>query len=412
MIDKQTEERIKQAVRIEEVVSDFIQLHPSGRKNLLALCPFHTENTPSFFVTPEAGFYHCFGCGAGGDAIDFLRRHKGMDYPTALRWLAKKYGIEVKEEDEAGESSSPTLTPQERMLLVAARYYAEVLPMGAQAMPYLDKRGITRESIIRYGLGLSPNDSRLIHRLHNEGFTDEEIRAAGLGAPNVNGILYPTFRYRIIFPFLRGKKVIGFAARMPHEVNHGGEPKYINSQQSDIFVKGNELWGLPQALPEIRRNGTVTLVEGYMDVIQLDQKGVKNAVASCGTALTEAQARTLAQVAKRVDVAYDGDKAGKEAALRAIDMLLPLGVTVRVIPWPKDEDPDSFAFKHSAGELEEHIDSKRMDWMDFAWQALVTRTTSMEARIEAVQRLQRSIDLMPNDLTRTLYSTTLRNRVS
>ncbi len=334
---------LREKVDIVDVVSEYVRLKRVGR-SLVGLCPFHSERTPSFHVTPEKGFYHCFGCGVGGTAITFVMEIEQLSFMQAIERLAEKSGLPIpKVEGEPLESEDRRRrTELFEVNALTTKFYNHILmnhPVGAQGLSYLLERGLTKKTIVQFQLGHAPGNGReLVRFLRKRGFSVDVLVEAGLGLINSDGELFDRFRNRVMFPIgdLQGRTV-GFGAR----TLVGEEPKYVNTQETPIFRKGNVLYGYPHARQGIRKSGKVLLLEGYMDVIALHQHGIPHAVASLGTALTQEQAAILRRVvADEVMLLYDGDMAGQKAALKSIEILRDMGVPIRVAQLPKDLDPD------------------------------------------------------------------------
>ncbi|NLV91924.1 MAG: DNA primase [Firmicutes bacterium] len=337
-------EAVREKIDIVDVIGDYVELTQAGR-NYKGLCPFHTENTPSFNVNPEGQFYHCFGCQAGGDVFQFVMAMEGLDFPEAVRRLGQRVGIEV---------GLRPLTPEERERArqrrrlgqihdIARRFFAEALfiPEAAVARAYLRERGINRPMIDLFGLGYSlPGWETLYKVLLEQGFTHEECIASGLVINSSKGSgAYDRFRGRLMFTICDEQgRPLGFGGRVLDD----SQPKYLNSPETPLFQKSTILYGLHLAKEEIRRTGKVIVVEGYTDVIGLYQHGITNVVASLGTAFTEEQARLLQKHCSEVIVAFDGDAAGRAATWRGMDLLAQIGLSVRVVSIPGGEDPDSF----------------------------------------------------------------------
>ena len=329
MIDRLTVEKIKEAANIVDVVSEFVSLKKSG-SNYKGLCPFHNERTPSFFVSPSRGTCHCFGCGKGGNAITFLMELRQMTYPEALRWLADKYHIEIKEK-ELTEEERRQQSERESMLIVmewAAKYFEKTLHSTddgrAFGLSYLHSRGFRDDTIERFRLGYDLQDRFMLAATAlKEGYKDEFIIKDGICYKNEHGELIDRFAGRVIFPWLSvSGKVIGFSGRVLDSRTKGVMQKYVNSPDSELFHKGHELYGIYQAKQAIAKNDRVYLVEGQADVISMYQCGIENVVAGSGTALTPQQIHLLHRFTSNITLVYDDDEAGHHAALRGTDMLL------------------------------------------------------------------------------------------
>lgn len=346
MIDKETVDRIFASANIVEVISDFVQLKKKG-VNYQACCPFHNEKTPSFVVSPSKGLFKCFGCGKGGNAVTFVMEHENMTYPEALKYVAKKYGIEVAERELTPEEERRN-DDRESMMVVssyAAEYFAKTLhetPEGQNiGIAYFRERGFSDATILAFGLGYCPGGGDTFTRQAlKEGYKEEFLAATGLTIKREDGTYYDRFSTRVIFPIhgISGR-VIAFGGRTMRTDKKVA--KYLNSPESEIYHKSDVLYGLYQAKRAITQEDCCILVEGYTDVISMHQSGIENVVASSGTSLTEGQIRLISRFTKNVTVIYDGDSAGIKASLRGIDMILREGLNVRVVLLPDGDDPDS-----------------------------------------------------------------------
>lgn len=329
---------------IEQIISPYVNLKRRGR-NLVGICPFHSEKTPSFTVYPESQSYFCFGCSAGGDAITFIRNIENLEYVEAVKFLAERVGMTVPDTTEDDTASKMKV----RILEInreTARFYHSCLkaPMGQQALKYLTDRGLSIKTIVHFGLGYAPNDWRqTLNHLKSKGFTEKEILASGLVLQGRNGGLYDQFRDRVMFPIIdiRGN-VIAFGARLLN----GTGPKYINSSDTPVYKKSRNLFALNFA--KNVKSDTMILAEGYMDVIALHQAGFENAVATLGTALTSEQSRMISNYAQKVVISYDSDEAGQKAAKRALQLFDQTGVSVRILNIKDAKDPDEFIKKFGA----------------------------------------------------------------
>ena len=373
MIPQETVQKILDTAQIEEVVGDFVSLRKRGAE-WWGCCPFHNEKTPSFHVVPAKGIYYCFGCHKGGSAVGFVMEHEHMSYPDALRYLAKKYNIEVVEEEESAEDIAARQR-NESLILVseyAGNFFREQLKSGegkAVGLNYFHTRGLEDATIEKYGLGWAPSDRHSFTDAAKEkGFKDEYLLETGLctqydGSEN----LHDRFVERVIFPIHSvSGRVIAFGARTLKS-KEDGKPyaKYVNSKESSIYVKNQSLYGIWFAKTEMAKKDKCYLVEGYLDVLSMHQLGITNVVASSGTALTEGQIRLIGRFTRNVTIMYDGDPAGVKAALRGIDMFLRQGMDVKVVLLPDGDDPDSYSRKHTLEEVEDFLSGAEQDFVDF-----------------------------------------------
>ena len=373
MIPQETVQKILDTAQIEEVVGDFVSLRKRGAE-WWGCCPFHNEKTPSFHVVPVKGIYYCFGCHKGGSAVGFVMEHEHMSYPDALRYLAKKYNIEVVEEEESAEDIAARQR-NESLILVseyAGNFFREQLKSGegkAVGLNYFHTRGLEDATIEKYGLGWAPSDRHSFTDAAKEkGFKDEYLLETGLCAQyDGSENLHDRFVERVIFPIHSvSGRVIAFGARTLKS-KEDGKPyaKYVNSKESSIYVKNQSLYGIWFAKTEMAKKDKCYLVEGYLDVLSMHQLGITNVVASSGTALTEGQIRLIGRFTRNVTIMYDGDPAGVKAALRGIDMFLRQGMDVKVVLLPDGDDPDSYSRKHTLGEVEDFLSGAEKDFVDF-----------------------------------------------
>ena len=409
MIDHATVERILDTARIEEVVSDFVSLKRRGA-NYIACCPFHHEKTPSFSVSPSKGIYKCFGCGKAGSVVSFVMEHEQMSYAEALKYLGKKYGIEVKEKEESQEDVQQRLH-HESLLIVndfAQKFYTEQLLHSdegvAIGLSYFKERGFTDETINKFLLGYAPNKRReLTHNAQRKGYKKEHLVEVGLTIERENGELLDRFYERVMFPIRSiSGKVIAFGGR---KLRGDKEiAKYINSPESEVYVKNKVLYGIYEAKQAIAREQKCYLVEGYTDVISFHQAGVENVVASSGTSLTTGQIQLIKRFTNNVTVLYDGDWAGIKASLRGIDMLLEEGLEIKVALFPDGEDPDSFARKHTKEELQEFLSNSEEDFISFK-QRLLAQELSKDPlqRAKLIGEVVNSIAVIPDAIVRAVY---------
>ncbi|GBD06727.1 DNA primase [bacterium HR21] len=342
-------EQIRQRIDLVELVGEVVALKRVG-KNYAALCPFHSEDTPSFFVHPERGIFKCFGCGKGGNAITFVMEYYRMSFPEAVRFLAQRAGIPLPEEAERSpeHEAHQRVTALYQVLQVAAQFYQEALSRagGEVARKYLSGRGVRAETVKRFGIGYAPEGwDTLLEHLRQRGFHEALMEEAGLVSRSEHGKPYDRFRHRLMFPIYDPiGRVIGFGARRLREEE--AAPKYLNSPATPLYDKSRVLYGLYHARDALRAQGYAVLVEGYLDVITLHQAGIDTAVATAGTALTEEHLRVLRRYCQQVFVVYDADRAGQQATLRALELALRQGFEVKVVLLPEGEDPDSFVRAH------------------------------------------------------------------
>ena len=369
-------------VDIIDVVERYVPLKKAGA-NYQACCPFHSEKSPSFTVSPSKQFYHCFGCGAHGSAIGFLMEYSGLAYPDAIRDLAGRLGIPVPEERQshAGDGQKvEKFTSLTEVMARAAKFYREQLKQSPQAIDYLKQRGLTGEIAQRFGIGYAPEGWQGLKQVFPD-YDAAELAEAGLVIDNEAGRRYDRFRDRVMFPIIDGKgNVVGFGGR----VMGAGEPKYLNSPETPLFEKGRELYGLPQARPTIRARDTVIVVEGYMDVVALAQFGVGNAVATLGTATTPNHVHKLLRQAEKVVFCFDGDNAGRKAAWRALEASLEQmvdGKSAAFLFLPKEHDPDSYVREFGPEAFDEQA-AQAVPLTDFLLQELRSRVdlSSAEGR--------------------------------
>lgn len=408
MIDQATAQRIKDTADIVEVVSDYVHLIRRGH-NYMGLCPFHNERTPSFSVNRQRNFCYCFSCKKGGSPVNFIMEKEGLSYSEALMHLAKKYGIEVKERELTDEERERQ-TVREGMLVAnewAMKLMEKDLLDTAEGrdigLSYLTHRGVTDQAIKAFHLGYAlDNGSHLVGEAHKAGFDLNVLKTLGLIGTSQQGNDYDRFRGRVIFPILNNSgKVIAFGGRDLK----GGLAKYINSPESPLYKKSNELYGIFQARAAIVKESKCFLVEGYMDVIGMWQSGMKNVVASSGTALTDGQIAMIHRLTDNITLIYDGDAAGIKASLRGIDMLLSHKMNVKVLLLPDGDDPDSFARKHTPEEFRRYVDEHETDIIRFKIQVLLTPETARDPqkRISAVNSVVESIAHIPDPVARDVY---------
>ena len=418
MIDKATIGRIMDAANIVEVVSEFVTLRRSGA-NYKGLCPFHNEKTPSFIVTPSRNTCHCFGCGKGGNPVNFIMEHEQMTYPEALRWLANKYHIEIQERELSKEEREAE-NDRESMFIVnerAAKYFEDILHNNvdglAIGMQYLRSRGFRDDIIRKFRLGydLAQADA-LPNQLLKEGFKEKYLlqnpdTGVGVGLcykSERDGKLIDRFAGRVVFPwFSLSGKVVGFNARKLDSATKGVQQKYVNSPASAIYQKERELYGIHLAKKAMTQENNVFVVEGQTDVISMHQCGIENVVAGSGTAFSVHQTRTLRRFTSNITLIYDNDRAGKHAAMERIDMMLPEGINVRLLFLPEGEDPDSFARNHTAADFKKYIEENQKDCIQFKTDYLLQGVTDPVKRSEAINSIIRSLSLIPDNVVRATY---------
>ena len=410
MIDRDTIDKIMEATNIVDVVSEFVTLRKAGI-NYKGLCPFHDDKTPSFMVSPTKGICHCFACGKGGNAVNFLMEHEQISYPDALRWLAKKYNIEIQERELSAEEKQQA-TDRESMFIVnewAKNYFIDILkknPDGqAIGLQYFRSRGIRDDIIEKFKLGYAlPKRDALSKAAVAAGYKADYLVKTGLCYRKDNGELVDRYAGRVIFPwFSVSGKVNAFGGRLLDSRTKGVQQKYVNSPESDIFHKERELYGLYQAKREIAKQDHVYMVEGYTDVIAMHQCGICNVVANSGTALSVHQIKALRRFTPNITLLYDGDEAGIHAAMRGTDMLLGEGMNVKVLLLPDGDDPDSFARKHSAEEFRKYVEDYQTDFIRFKSDVMLRGVNDPIKRSEAITSIVRSISVIPNQITRDTY---------
>lgn len=409
MIDRETIQKIMDASNIVDVVSEFVTLRRAG-VNYRGLCPFHDEKTPSFYVSPARGICKCFSCGKGGNVVHFLMEHEQITYPEALRWLARKYHIEIREKEMTDEEREAENVRESMFVLNdwAAKYFQDVLhnsPDGvAIGMQYFRSRGFRDDTIHEFALGYCPRErNSLADAALAKGFKEEFILKTGLCYKRDDGRLVDRFSGRVIFPVHTvGGRVVAFGGRVLKTDKETA--KYVNSPESEIYNKRSELYGIFVAKREIQKEDRCFLVEGYTDVISMHQSGVKNVVASSGTSLTPGQIRMIRRFTNNITVLYDGDRAGIKASIRGIDMLLAEGMNVKVLLLPDGDDPDSFARKHNAKEYREYIDSHQTDFIRFKTRLFMEDSADDPvSRASLIDNMVTSIALIPDKILRSMY---------
>jgi len=408
MIDQPTIDRILDAAQIVDVVSEFVTLRKRG-VNFVGLCPFHDDKTPSFYVSPAKGLCKCFACGKGGNVVHFIMEHEQMSYPEALRWLAQKYHIEIKERELTSEEKEAQ-TVRESLFVVnefARDYFQNILYNHIDGksigMQYFRQRGIRDDIVKKFQLGYSTSaNDGLAKEATRKGYKKEFLVKTGLCYEKEDGSIRDRFWGRVIFPWFNiSGKILGFGGRVLDSRTKGVSQKYINSPESEIFSKRKELYGIYQAKSAIVKADCVYMVEGYTDVIAMHQCGLANVVANSGTALSEEQIRLLHRFTSNITLLYDGDEAGIKASIRGIDMLLSEGMNVKVVLLPDGDDPDSFSRKHNAAEFQQYINEKEENFIRFKTNLLLKDTQNDPIkRAGLIADMARSIGLIPNEIIR------------
>ena len=427
MIDNPTIARIMDSTKIEEVVSEFVTLKKRGI-NYIGLCPFHNDSHPSFSVSPTRGICHCFTCGKGGNAINFLMELEQMTYPDALRWLAKKYNIEIQEREMTSEEKQRE-SERESMFIVnewAAKYFQDILQNDvdgrAIGMQYFRSRGFRDDIIRKFQLGFAlPQRTALFDEAVKKGYNPKYLTATGLcfkvdkdEAGNRSGQdqYLDRFSGRAIFPWTSvSGKIVAFGGRVLDTRTKGVNQKYVNSPDSEIYHKERELYGLYQAKKAIAKEDCVYMVEGYTDVISMHQCGIENVVANSGTALSIHQIRLLHRFTSNIVLLYDGDAAGVHAALRGTDMLLEEEMNVKVLLLPDGNDPDSFARNHTAEDFRKYIEDHQVDFIQFKTDISLRGVTDPVKRSQAINSIVESISKIKNQITRAAYITDCAHRL-
>ncbi len=407
MIKPDTIQTIFETARIDEVVGDFVNLKRRG-VNLIGLCPFHNEKTPSFTVSPAKGIYKCFGCGKAGNAVGFVMEHEHYSYPEALKYLAKKYSIEIEEEQLTAEEQKQMDAHESMFTLNSfiSGYFQDYLFNNEEGksigLTYLKERGFLESTLKKFQLGYAPaRDFYSDHALRN-GYKKDILLKTGLSIDKGDHFV-DRFRGRVIFPIhnLTGK-IIGFGGRIL--TSEKTVAKYLNSPESDIYNKSKSLYGIFFARNEIVKKDNCYLVEGYTDVISLHQAGIENVVASSGTSLTADQVKIIKRYTPNITILYDGDSAGIKASFRGIDMILDQGMNVKIVLFPEGEDPDSFARAHTYSELESFVEKEAMDFISFKTRLLMGETQGDPvARASLIKEIVQTISHIPDAIIRTVY---------
>lgn len=411
MISPSTIERIRNAAHIEDIVSKYVTLRRAG-SSYRGLCPFHDDSTPSFYVSPSRGICKCFACGEGGDVVHFIMKIEQLNYYEALKFLAGKYGIEV-EEREMTDEERRTQSERESMFVVnewASNYFHDVLLNTDEGksigQAYFRSRGFRDDIIEKFRLGFSPTASDAMAKTAlKEGYKDEYLVKTGLVIKKDNGTYYDKYHGRVIFPWfgITGK-IVGFGGRVLDSRTKGVVQKYINSSESEIYHKAKELYGLYQAKKEISKLDNVFMVEGYTDVISMHQCGIENVVANSGTALSVDQANILRRFTNNITLLYDGDAAGQKAALRGTDILLSRGMRIKILLLPDNDDPDSFARKHTAAEFKEYVNTHQVDFITFKTNLLMAEAKNDPSKMsDLIRSIVESIAVVPEEIERSVY---------
>ncbi len=408
MIDAQTVQRIIESAQILDVVQDFMTLKRRGT-NYIGCCPFHNEKTPSMSVSPAKNIFKCFGCGAAGSPVSFVMRHENMTYPEALKYLAHKYNIHIKEKELTAEEKEEH-EERESMGIVnqfASEFFQKQLleteEGRAIALTYFEHRGFTKKTIEKFALGYSPqNRQALTNEAISKGYKIKFLEKTGLSIVKEDGYKFDRFCGRVIFPIhsIAGK-VVAFGGRIMQ--NDKKMAKYVNSPESEVYHKSNVLYGIYQAKNEIVKRDKCYLCEGYCDVISMHQSGVTNTVASSGTSLTPGQISVIKRFTSNLTVIYDGDWAGIKASLRGIDLILEQDINVKVVLLPEPEDPDSFARSHTPEELQAYIDSHEEDFIKFKTRILLKDAEDPLKKSEVINSIINSISKISNAVTRSVY---------
>ncbi len=410
MIDRQTVDKIKDTANIVDVVSEFVTLKKSGA-NYKGLCPFHNEKTPSFYVSPARGTCHCFGCGKGGNPVNFIMEHEQLTYVEALRWLAKKYHIEIRERELTNEEKEEQ-SKRESMFIVnewAEKYFEDLLhnhPDGnAIGMQYFRSRGFRDDIIKKFNLGYDlPDRFLLATAAKQKGYKEEFLVSTGLCYKTERNELIDRYAGRVVFPWTGvSGKVVGFTARVLDKRTKGVNQKYVNSPDSEVFHKDHELYGIWQAKRAIAKEDRVFMVEGQADVISMHQCGIENVVANSGTALSLHQIHMLHRFTGNITLIYDNDAAGIHAALRGTDMLLAEGMSLKVLLLPDGQDPDEFARSHTAEDFRKYIDDHQEDFIQFKTSLLLKGETDPKKRADGINSIVESISMIQDPVLRDTY---------
>ena len=414
MIPKETVDQILDTARIEEVVGDFVTLKRRG-SSYVACCPFHNEKTPSFHVTPSKGIYKCFGCGKAGSAVGFVMEYEHMTYPEALRYLARKYNIEIKEEEETAEQIAARQRSESLMAVseFARQYFCDQLKQGegrAVGYQYYRSRHIEDATLEQWSLGWAPSGkTALVDAARAAGYKDEYLVAAGVAIQQEDGTLIDKFRERVMFPIHSvSGRVIAFSGRTLKADNPA---KYVNSPETEIYIKSRNLLGIYFAKAEMARQDRCILVEGNVDVVMMHQMGITNVVASCGTSLTQEQVRLIKKFTENVTIMYDGDKAGLHAAIRAISLILKEGMNPRVVFLPDGDDPDSFSRKHTLEEIQDYIRDHEQDGIAFKTDLMLEEAGEDPLKkANMINEIADTVADIPDAIKRQVYVDTVARR--
>ena len=411
MIPQDTVNKILDSAQIVEVISDFVSLKRRGA-NFIACCPFHNEKTPSFYVSPSKGIYKCFGCGKSGTAVGFVMEHESMTYVEALKYLAKKYGIEVKEKEDSPEEIAARQRSESLYLVMdfAEKFFQESLktPEGRSiGYAYFRSRGLEDSTIEKYGLGWSPKGGAVFSReALAKGYKEEFLTATGVSIKRNDGSLIDKFYDRVMFPIHSvSGRVIAFGGRtLRSDYKTANIGKYVNSPETEIYDKSRSLYGIYFAKSEISRQDKCFLVEGYLDVLSMHQLGITNVVASSGTSLTVPQIRLIKKFTSNVTIMYDGDAAGIHAALRGIGLILKEGMNVRVVLIPDGDDPDSYSRKHTLEEMRKFLEDNEQDFITYKTDLLLGQAGNDPLkRAELINDIADTIALIPDQIKRAVY---------
>ena len=408
MIPKETIDEIFEAAKIEEVISDFVTLKKRGA-NLLGLCPFHNEKTPSFTVSPSKGIYKCFGCGEGGNSVSFLMDKEHYSYPEALKYLARKYNIEIVEQAMT-EEQAERASEKDSLYIIskfAKDFFINELWESEEGktigLNYFKERGYSEEIIKKFELGYSPKSKDALSKksIKNQ-YSKESLLKSGLSIKIDKEALIDRFRERVIFPIHSfSGRILGFGGRA---LNPNAKAKYQNSPESLIYNKSKILYGIFFAKNAISKNDNCFIVEGYTDVISLHQKGVENVVSASGTALSIDQIKLISRFTNNISILFDGDSAGIKASFRSVDLILKEGMNVKVIPFPENEDPDSFAKQNTSEDLKTFLEKNAIDFITYKTKILNAESEEDPIkRVAIIKEIIRSIALIPDYLTRTEY---------